>query len=178
QKPEVGVTGQLDMYSIKGDGLQKSFHIGYNAGIYADWKIYRKWSFQPQVLFTQKNIQVGSDFKDKFPDISRGSIESVATLRGVTVPLQLGYAFTEQFSILAGPQYTRIVDAEAKLLRDDKKAFGKEDWGITGAAQWKLSKSFRLQARYTKGFSNLNTFSEQRTWKSRSMSLGLSWKLL
>ena len=178
QKPEVGIAAQLDLYSIKGDGIQKGFHAGFNTGIYADWNGYRKWHFQPQVLFTQKNIQIGSDFNDKFPDVSLASPQAVATLRGVTVPLQIGYEVNEKFSVLAGPQYPRLVSADEKLLRDDAKAFGKEDWGITAGIQWKLSKSFKLQGRYDKGFSNLNAFSDQRPWKSRSISFGLTYKIL
>lgn len=178
QKPDVGVTGYLDIFSLKGDGISGSARAGYNAGIFADWKIYNRWHLRPEVLFTQKNASAGGDFKDVFPDLSRSTVTSSITLRGVAVPVLVGYQVTPNWTLLAGPQYTRYLTTEERLLRDDQAAFRNEEWGISGGVKWKLSKAFQLQGRYSKGFTNLNAVSGNRPWKSRAVSLGLSWRLL
>lgn len=178
QRLQTGVTGSMEFFSIKGDGIKSGLKPGYNVGLYTQWKLAQSWKIRTEVLFTQKNIEAGNDFKEVFPQASLSTVQSSILINAITIPLLVNHSIGRNWSVLAGPQYMHAVDVDEKLLREGKFAFKKNDWSIVGGVQLQLTSALSMQARYTYGLTDLNTISDARPWKSRSVSLGIGWKFL
>jgi hypothetical protein len=168
----------MEFFSIKGDGLKPGLKPGYNVGLYAQWKIAEDWKIRTEVLFSQKNIEAAGNFKDVFPQAALSSVQSSILLNAVSIPLLLQRSIGRNWSILAGPQYMYAVDVDEKLLREGKFAFRKYDWSIVGGVQLQLTTALSMQGRFTYGLTDLNTISDARAWRSRSISLGIGWRFL
>jgi len=178
QRLQVGVTGSMDLFSIKGDGIKPGFKAGYNAGLYAQWKIAQQWKIRTEVLFTQKNIEASGDFKEVFPQASLSSVQSSVLLNAITIPLLVSRSIGRNWSVLAGPQYMIATDVDEKLLREGKFAFRKYDLSAVAGVQLQLTSALSMQGRFTYGLTDMNRISDARSWKSRSISFGFGWRFL
>lgn len=178
QRLQAGVTGSMEFFSVKGDGIRSGYKPGYNVGLYGQWKISDDWKLRTEVLFTQKNLEAGADFKNVYPQASLSNFESSIILNAVSIPLLINRSIGRNWSVYAGPQFMYVTDVDEKLLRDEKTAFSKSDWSAVGGIQLQVTSSLSMQGRFTYGFSDLNKISDSRSWKSRSISLGIGWRFL
>lgn len=178
QRLQFGATGSMDFFSVKGDGISPSFKPGYNAGVYFQWKINRQWKIRPELLFTQKNLETSADFKEVFPQTALSNVQSSVLLNAITVPLLISHSIGRNWSLLAGPEYMYAIDSDENLMSDGKMAFKEHSLSVVGGVQWQWTSALCMQGRYTYGLTNLSAMSDKHPWKSRSLSLGISWRIL
>jgi hypothetical protein len=171
----VGVKVGTNVNKLQGQSFKNQFTYGYTAGVYADIKVGKKWSLQPEVLFNQ----VSNDTSDKFSDLYKLNYDkfSKIKLNYLSIPILLNYNVSKGISLQAGPQFGILMSQNQDLLQDGKEAFKKGDLSLLGGLQLKFS-SIRLYGRYAIGLNNINDIDNKDQWKNQSIQLGIGLTLL
>ncbi len=171
----VGVKVGTNINKLQGQSFKDQFTYGYSAGVYADIKLGKKWSIQPEVLFNQ----VSNDTSDRFSDLYKLNYDkfSKIKLNYLSIPLLLNYNVSKGISLQGGAQYGILMGQNQNLLENGKEAFKKGDFSLLGGLQLKLS-GIRLYGRYAVGLSNINDIDNKDQWKNQSIQLGIGLTLL
>lgn len=171
----VGVKVGTNINKMQGISFKDQFTYGYSAGGYADIKLGKKWSIQPEVLFNQVTADTSDKFSDLY-DINSGKVSKIK-LKYLSIPLLLNYNISKGISLQAGPQYGILMDQDKNLLQNGKEAFKKGDFSLLGGLQIKFA-SIRLYGRYAVGLNNINDIDNKDQWKNQSIQLGIGLTLL
>jgi hypothetical protein len=94
----------------------------------------------------------------------------------VSVPVLVRYNMNKVLSLLAGPQYGYLVYEDEDLLKEERKAFKKNEFSANVGAQVNLDK-VGFYARYNKGLSNINDVDDRYTWKSSHLQIGIAVRI-
>jgi hypothetical protein len=170
----LGAKAGANINKIEGQSFTGKFNYGYHAGAFAEIKLGKKFSLQPEVLFNQLNTDTSSKFSQLY-NINADKISSIK-LSYLSIPLLLNYNLSKSFSIQAGPQYGILIDQNSNLLQNGKNAFKQGDFSMLAGVQLKFS-SIRIYGRYAIGLSNLNDIDERDKWKSQSIQIGVGLSL-
>lgn len=168
QKLDIGIKAGAEANKLEGLAFKESYSFGYHLGVFVRVGLTRKLSVQPEVLFSQTNIDTSNSFSDiyQFKDISK------VKLGYLKIPLLLDYRIVPKVSIQAGPQYGILINNNLTLLQNGKDAFKKGEFSMLAGLQVNLLK-FRIYGRYAIGLSELNDIDEKDKWKSQSVQLGV-----
>ena len=171
------ITTSLNFNRIYGDGMQKTMQPGYSAGVYTTFKISDRFYLQPELLFSQNNINTSTDFNTVFPENASANFHTGVLLNYVGVPLLAGYQLNEHWAVNLGPEYQYLVGSDEKLLNDNKQAFKKDNISMNAGIEWRMS-ALKLYGRYNYGVANINAVNNVRRWNSGAVQLGIGWRLL
>jgi hypothetical protein len=170
-----GVKAGTNISKIDGKSFKDQFNYGYLAGGFIEIGLGGKLGFQPEVLFTQNQGKVDSNFKviyqNAFADAKSGNVK----LNYLSIPVLLNYKLGNALSLQAGPQFSILMNKDKNLLENGKAAFNDGDLSLLGGLQLKISK-VRIAGRYGIGLNNINDIDNRDKWKSQAiqLSLGLS----
>lgn len=170
QKFKFGIKAGTDIKKLSGKSFKDEFSYGYHAGIFTEIGISSKFGIQPEVQFSQVNIDTSSQFSDiyNFRKISK------IQLRYVNIPLLLSFRPSKYISLQAGPQFGILVDNGNTVLQNGNDAFKKGDFSMLAGLQVNISR-LRIYGRYAIGLSNLNDIDNQDKWKSQTIQAGLGF---
>ena len=175
QSFHAGIKFGANVNKLSGQSFKDEFTYGYHAGIFTEIPILKKWTLQPEVVFSEINTDTSSKFSQLYNlNATRASNIKFSYL---TVPLILNYNITSLVSLQAGPQFGILLDQRKDLLQNGKAAFKQGDFRMVGGVQVKLS-SLRLYARYVVGLNNLNDIDNQDNWKNQSIQVGVGLSIL
>jgi len=174
-----GVKGDVNMSAISGNGMSGSYRSGFQAGVYAERVLGRRWSIQPEMLVTQSNYTRSDDFLVYYNDnIGNPFASKYVNLTYISLPVMVKYNVTSYLSILAGLQYSHLIyDAESLLTAGDGKAFKKPEFSGNIGVQATVGR-LSVYARYNQGFSNINNIDGRYSWMSRHIQTGLAIRIL
>ena len=145
-----------------------------------NYKVTDQISFQPEVLYSKQGAGV------KTHD---GADEKIVT-HNINIPLMGRYEIMEGLNLEFGPQLGFLVSAQNKYelnnsktkttVTDDYKTF---DFGLNFGAGYKVTDELEINARFTKGLSNINNvFPEgmNNNYKITNtyFSIGVAYKLM
>lgn len=170
QKFKFGIKAGTDIKKLSGKAFKDQFSYGYHAGVFTEIAITSRFGLQPEVLFSQVNIDTSSQFSDiyNFRKISK------IQLRYVNIPLLLCFKPGKNISLQMGPQFGILVDNANTVLQNGTDAFKKGDFSMLAGLQINISR-LRLYGRYAIGLSNLNDIDSQEKWKSQTIHAGLGF---
>lgn len=168
QKLHIGAKAGANINKLTGQSFSSQFSFGYHIGGFAEIKLTKKLSLQPEVLFNQVNIDTASSFSTIY---QFNKVDQVK-LKYITIPLLLSYKPVKNLAIQAGPQYGILADQNKNLLQNGKDAFAKGDFSLLAGVQVQWS-NIRLYGRYAIGLNNLNDIDNRDQWKSQTIQLGL-----
>lgn len=175
QSFHAGIKFGANVNKLSGQSFKDEFTYGYHAGIFTEIPILKKWTLQPEVVFSEINTDTSSKFSQLYNlNATRASNIKLSYL---TVPLILNYNITNLVSLQAGPQFGILLDQRKDLLQNGKAAFKQGDFSMLGGVQVKLS-SLRLYARYVVGLNNVNDIDNQDSWKNQSIQVGIGLSIL
>lgn len=168
QKFNIGVKAGAELQKLDGQTFKEGFSFGYQLGGFARIGIGRKFGIQPEVLFSQVNIDTTSSFNDvyQFNQLSK------VKLGYLKIPLLLDYKMLPFLSIQAGPQVGVLIDNNLNLFQNGQTAFKKGDFSMLAGVQANFAK-FRVYGRYAIGLNNINDIDNRDQWKSQSVQLGI-----
>lgn len=171
----VGIKVGTNINKLQGQSFKDQFTYGYSAGVYADIKMSKKWSIQPEVLFNQ----VSTDTSDRFSDLYKINADKISKIKlnYLSIPILLNYNVSKGISLQAGPQFGVLMSQSKDLLQEGKDAFKSGDFSMVGGLQLKFS-SIRLYGRYAIGLSNINDIDNRDSWKNQSIQLGVGFTIL
>jgi hypothetical protein len=133
---EFGVKGGTNITKLK-NGDEK-VNIGAVAGVFAEFKMSEKFSLRPEVLFSTRNIKVGSG-KDN--------------LGYINVPVLAKYYFLDKFSVEAGSQFGYLIIKEDGSL--NKNNYREIELGAVFGASYRITEHLEGGVRYNRGVRNL-----------------------
>lgn len=176
QKFHIGAKGGANINKLTGQSFSSQFSYGYQLGGFAEIGLGKKFSIQPEVLFSH----LSADTTDKFSDIYNNLLSSnrpAIKLKYLSIPILLDYKLSRNISLQAGPQFGIIIDQNQNMLQNGNAAFKSGDFSLVGGIQLRLSR-FRVYGRYAVGLNNLNDIDNQDQWKSQSIQIGVGLAIL
>jgi hypothetical protein len=176
QKFHIGAKAGVNINKLTGQSFSNQFSYGYQLGGFAEIGLGKKFSIQPEVLFSS----LSTDTTDRFSDIYNNilsSNRSAIKLKYLSIPILLDYKLSRNISLHAGPQFGIIIDQNKNLLQTGNAAFKSGDFSLVGGIQLRLSR-FRVYGRYTVGLNDLNDIDNQDQWKSQTIQFGVGLAIL
>ncbi len=168
QRLKVGIKAGTDIKKLSGKSFDEQFSYGYHAGVFAEIKLTEKLGIQPEVYFSQVNIDTSSTFSSiyNFKDLSK------VQLKYVNIPLLLSFKPNKFVALQVGPQYGILIDKGNTVLQNGQDAFKKGDFSMLAGLQLHFSK-VRLYGRYMVGLSDINDIDNREKWKTQTIQIGL-----
>ena len=169
---KLGIKGGADIHKLDGQSFKDQFSFGYHLGGFAEIGLGNKFAIQPEVLFSQTNIDTSSKFSDVYHFDSLSKVQ----LKYLSIPLLLNFKAGKLITLQAGPQFSILMDGDNTLLQNGKNAFKSGDFSMLGGVQLNISK-VKLYGRYAIGLSNLNDIDNKEKWKSQKIQIGIGLTL-
>ncbi|MEO6489268.1 MAG: porin family protein [Ferruginibacter sp.] len=172
---KIGIKGGADIKKLTGKSFDDKFSYGYHLGAFTELGLSPKFGIQPEVFFSQVNIDTSSNFSEVYNLNSFSKISKIQ-LKYISIPILLSYKPNKFVSLQAGPQFGILMDQGNTILQNGKDAFKKGDFSLIAGLQLNISK-IRLYGRYAVGLNNLNDIDDRDKWKSQTIQLGLGFTL-
>ena len=103
--------------------------------------------------------------------------QSQVKLDYLSIPVLLRYTLPGGIvTLLAGPQYSILLQQDKTILQNGQAAFKAGDFAAVAGAQLNLS-ALRIYARYNIGLQNINNIDQKDQWKSQQLQVGLGIRL-
>jgi hypothetical protein len=169
-----GIKAGANINKLTGEAFSNQFSFGYHAGIFGTIGMGKHWALQPEVLFSQVNIDTASNVSAIY-NFDPNKLSQIQ-MSYLSIPLLLEYKLSKSIAIQAGPQYSILLNQNESLVQNGKDAFKMGDFAVLGGIEVKVS-SLRIYGRYAVGLSNINNLDNQDQWKSQSIQLGLGLSL-
>jgi hypothetical protein len=160
------------------DGMKAN--IGFHVGVYGKLAISKKFSFIPELQFSQRG----------YKSTSATSSDARVNLNYLELPLLLSYSPVEFLNIDLGPNFAYKLSAVSKsdgTSRNIDNIFEEDlDVGITGGLRFNVSEKISIVGRYYYGISSLYEISlrdvdnnplETVTVHNRNVQVGLSYRI-
>jgi hypothetical protein len=170
---DLGVKGGLNFPTLSGAESTK-FRTDFYVGGYANYKITDQFSFQPEVLYSKQGAGI------KRHD---GSKERIVT-HNINIPLMARYEIMENLNVEFGPQLGFLVSAQDKYELNNSKTntaitdnFKTFDFGLNLGAGYKVTDQFEINARITKGLTDINHNPYGKKTTNTYFSVGVAYKL-
>jgi hypothetical protein len=170
---KAGVKAGAEIHKLSGKSFKDEFSFGYHAGAFAQIKLNKKWGIQPELLFSQVNI----DTSNKFSDLYDFNAVSEVKLQYLKIPILLNYSPNPFVSLQLGPQYGIMLDHNKNLLNNGRNAFKNGDFSMVGGLQLNIAK-IRIYGRYAVGLNNINDIDNQDKWKNQNIEVGVGYSFL
>lgn len=165
---KIGAKAGADIHKLDGKSFKEQFSFGYHLGGFVEIGLGKKFSIQPEVLFSQTNIDTSSHFSDVYQFDSLSKVQ----LKYLSIPLLLNFKASNFISLQAGPQYSILMDPNNTLVQNGQNAFKKGDFSMLAGLQLNISR-IKIYGRYVVGLSNLNDIDNQEKWKNQKVQLGV-----
>lgn len=176
-----GAKAGLNVSSVKNLGsAENKTRVGFNGGLLTEIKISKKFIVRPELLYSIKG--------NRFPATPFNG-GGTLSLNYVSVPLLAGFHPAEKFSILLGPEFNFLINANSKFdgaNHDGTKNFRKFDLAIDLGAAYNFTKALGVELRYSYGFEDLadvtytdqagNDIGTDRIGSNRVFQLGVFYK--
>src|ERR1700757_3451972 len=169
-----GIKLGANVNKLSGEAFSDQFSFGYHAGVFGTIGLGKHWAIQPEVLFSQVNIDTASNASALY-NFDPNKLEHIQ-MSYLSIPVLLEYKLSKGIFLQAGPQYSILLNQNNSLVQNGKDAFKMGDFAVLGGVEIKIS-SLRIYGRYAIGLSNINNLGNEDEWKSQSVQLGLGLSL-
>ena len=170
QRLKFGIKAGADIKKLSGKSFNSEFSYGYHLGVFAELKLSSSFGLQPEVYFSQVNIDTSNQFSTLY-DFKK---VSTVQLKYINIPILLSFKPNKYVALQAGPQYGILLDNGNTVLQNGQNAFKKGDFSMIAGLQLKFSR-VRLYGRYAIGLNNLNDIDDRQKWKTQTVQIGLGF---
>jgi hypothetical protein len=177
QSVHYGITADVNVNMMNGYGLSSKSLVGYNGGAFATVDINKKWSLQPEVLYTIKNLKKADDFMTYYVNSGNSFANTDFSLHYISIPVLVNYHLSKLLTVNAGPEYSFLVYDNEDLLYSGKDAFKNTEFGVDAGLQLAFSPDFSLFGSYYYGLSNINDIDSRYKWHSRQARIGINCRI-
>lgn len=165
----------LNFTRIDGNGIKSSYTTGMQIGGFAQRVLNKRWSLQPELLYTLSNVTRGSKFMTYYNVNGRSTAREKFRLNTISIPVLARYELGEKFSLLAGPQYSYLFATNENLVRN-QDAFAKSEFSVNLGGQFNIG-GFSFSARYNKGLNDINNIDDRYSWYSDRILIGFAVRI-
>lgn len=174
----LGVKAGANLNKISGQSFNDGFDLSYHAGGFMEIDLNKMWGIQPEVLWSQTTGKP-TNFKTVYTSTTFNSTLDASKnikLDYLSIPILFRVNVTNMFSLLAGPQYSILINKDNTMLQNGKSAFKNGDFAMVAGAQVNL-KMLRIYGRYNIGLQNINDIDQKDKWTNQQIQLGLGFRL-
>lgn len=169
----LGAKAGANATKIDGQRFENGFGLSYHVGFFSEIDFGKKIGIQPELLWSQSSTRAAS-------------FSSIGTLPGILpmsdirlnylqIPVLLRYSPASVITLLAGPQFSELINPNENLLQNGDRAFTSVDFAMVFGTQINL-KALRIYGRYNIGLNNINDFTQTERWKQQQIQLGIGLK--
>lgn len=170
QDIKLGFKLGANLSDATGKAFKEGFNFGYQAGIFTELMVTKKYGLQPEILFSESNLKPAENFTDLYTGQTAVGLTKIK-LQYLNIPILFNYKPFPLLALQLGPQFG-ILMSQTKSLKDNTAdAFKNGDLSVVAGAQLTILK-FRVYGRYALGTKNLNV-QDLQTWKSQHVQLGV-----
>ena len=137
---QIGIRAGINMANFSGDVEGNETNLGFHFGLDYETMLGSSMTFTPGLLYSGKGA------KDDASDVA-------SNLSYLEIPLDLGFAFGEAFSVKVGPYLGFLMSAKAGDL-DLKEAYNSLDFGLNLGLNYDVQQ-FTVGAGYGLGLANV-----------------------
>lgn len=163
-----GIKGGATLGKISGESFKDQFTLGYHIGAFATIGLSKKWAIQPEVFFSQINVDTASNFSHVYQFNHVQDIQ----LKFLNIPILLNYNLNRFLALQLGPQFGIMMDNNKDLLKNGQDAFKSGNFSIAAGLQLHILK-LRIYGRFVGGVTDLNNIASNDAWKTQSIQLGV-----
>ncbi|MGO1752571.1 MAG: porin family protein [Psychroflexus sp.] len=177
QQINFGAKAGVNFATLTGDVDDASTKVGLHVGGVAEYMINEKLSLQAELLYSMQGAKNEYTETNSFNDYSEiYSEEATYKLNYINLPVMAKYFFTDNFSVIAGPQISFLTSAKADFDEvytittggsttvetesisdlDIKDALKSIDFGLNLGLGYKLDNGLNFEARYNLGLMNID----------------------
>ncbi|CAM3756983.1 porin family protein [Flavobacterium gelidilacus] len=172
QDMNFGAKAGLNVTTLTGDVEDANSLIGAHVGVFAEFKISDKFSFQPELLFSMQGAKEKYSGTETFGGNTYSYTEEAKLkLSYINIPLMAKYYVAEKFSLEAGPQIGFLISANGdyeysetlngttsseSTSEDVKDSFKGVDFGLNFGFGYDFTEKLSLGARYNLGLGDIN----------------------
>jgi hypothetical protein len=169
----VGIKGGTNLTKLNGQSFDDGFKAGFQLGGFIELDFNKSIGIQPEVLFNESNGRTASNLGAVLTNLN--SNQDIK-LNYLAIPVLLRMSPNKMLTFLAGPQFSILINPHETTLQNGQDAFKSGDFAMVGGLQINLS-AFRIYGRYVIGLNSINDVSNQDSWKSQQIQLGIGIKL-
>jgi len=170
----MGVKFGTDIQKINGASFSEKFAFGYHLGGFAELKLSKSITIQPELYYSAVKLDTGNAFSQTYNSITLSKLK----FGYLNMPLILSIKTGEKMAVQLGSRYGILVDKNLSLKNNVESAFKKGDFSVLAGIQFNLSK-IKIYGRYQIGLNNINDISgSSETWKSQSIHIGLGLRII
>ena len=169
----LGIKGGTNLTQLSGQSFDNGFKSGFQLGGFMEIDFSKSIGIQPEVLFSETNTRTSSNLGSVLTNMN--SNQDVK-LNYLSIPVLLRLNANKMLTFVVGPQYSILINPHETTLQNGQDAFKSGDFAMVGGLQINLS-AFRIYGRYAVGLNNINDISNQDSWKSQQIQLGIGIKL-
>jgi Outer membrane protein beta-barrel domain len=170
----IGAKGGVNINKLNGISYKDGFNYNFQAGVFAQIKITKKLSIQPEVNFVQTQTEFSDDANTVTDDLFLGGTQHKAKLDYLEVPLLLSINIgpTKKVKLQFGPAYGGLLKQTVDSLKTNVSNIYKNgEWSAIGGL-WIQLPLVNLSARYKYGFTNINGINNQ-TWRNEAIQISV-----
>ena len=172
QDMSFGAKAGLNVATLTGDVEDANSLIGAHAGVFAEFKISDKFSFQPELLFSMQGAKQEASSTESSGGVTfTEDYESKIKLSYINIPLMAKFYVAEKFSLEAGPQIGFLMSAKedysytltgpgfnesGSAEEDVKDSLKGIDFGFNLGAAYDFTDNLFAGVRYNLGLSNIS----------------------
>jgi hypothetical protein len=143
QEVKIGIKGGLNFADVIGDNTEGLDVItAFHFGVMTEFMISDKFSFQPELLYSNQGYSLGSEDSD------------TVELDYLNLPLMGKYYLTKGLSLEAGPQIGVLLSGDYDEL-DVKDDFKNMDLSLNAGIGYKLNSGLNFSMRYNFGLTDI-----------------------
>lgn len=171
-----GIKAGTNITKLDGRSFKDEFSYGYQLGAFAEIKLSKQLTLQPEVLINQYKTLLDSNYNNLLNNALRG-LTSVK-MDYLSIPVLLNYKLGGGFiSLQAGPQFGILFDKSNSFGQNAQNAFKQGDFSMLGGIQLKAG-NFRVNGRYFIGLNDINDLTNDSRWKNQGFQLSVGMTLL
>ncbi|MFM8592713.1 MAG: porin family protein [Sphingomonadales bacterium] len=172
----LGLKAGTNVTKVEGRSFQDEFSYGYQLGAFAEIKLSKQLTLQPELLINQYKAALDTNYNNLLNNALRGL--SSVKLDYLSIPILLNYKLGGGFiSLQAGPQFGILFDKSNSFGQNAQNAFKQGDLSMLGGIQLKAG-IFRINGRYFIGLSDINDLTNDSRWKNQGFQLSIGMALL
>ncbi|MFJ1409702.1 porin family protein [Capnocytophaga canimorsus] len=164
----LGFKGGTNLGKIEGVAYKDQFMLGYHLGGYIGFDFSKHIGLQTEVLFNQSNTKM----RDSYTDVWKEAFEKSKKLDYVSVPVLLKVNPKGTFSVVAGPQFSILVNRDENLWQNGEKLFKSADFSLVAGAELNIN-PLVIYARYGWGFADISNLKEKANSQQIQVGVGL-----
>lgn len=166
-----GIKAGANADKIAGQTFKDGYNLSYHVGAFAEIDLTKKIGIQPELLWSQSTTTKVSGLP-----IIYQSLPNDIKLDYLQIPVLLRYNVNGLVTLLAGPQFSVLVNHQNNLLQNGETAFKQGDFAMVLGGQINL-KMLRVYGRYNIGLQNINDYDNMNKWKNQQIQLGVGLRL-